>query len=350
MLDDKNPGRTEISALGEFGLIRHLTANFPIVNKSTLKSIGDDAAVVEYDADEQSLVSTDLLLEGVHFDLAWMPLRHLGYKAVAVNLSDIAAMNAVPQQILVSIGISNRFSVEALEELYAGIKLACDTHKVDLIGGDTSSSAHGLVLSVTVLGKARPQQMTFRNGAKVNDLICVSGDLGAAYAGLLILQREQKTFDANPAFQPDLQGYEYVLERQLKPEPRLDIIQKLAQAGISPNAMMDVSDGLSSELYHICSQSNTGCSIYEDKIPIDIETARVAEEFNLPELTLALHGGEDYELLFTVPLEAYDQLKDRDDITVIGHITDKNEGMNLISKAGQSIALKAQGWDSFTSL
>ncbi|PKP03706.1 MAG: thiamine-phosphate kinase [Bacteroidetes bacterium HGW-Bacteroidetes-6] len=347
MLDDKNPPRTEISSLGEFGLIRHLTQYFPLVNKSSLKGVGDDAAVVQYAKDEQTLISTDLLLEGVHFDLTWMPLQHLGYKAVAVNLSDIAAMNGIPQQILVSIGVSSRFPLEALEELYAGMKLACDKYKVDLIGGDTSSSVVGLVISITVLGKAKASDIVYRNGAKPNDLICVSGDLGGAYAGLLVLQREKKTFEANPNFQPDLQGLEYAIERQLKPEPRLDIIETLRKAGIKPSSMIDVSDGLSSELHHICTQSGTGCSIYEDKIPFDFETSKIAEEFNISSMTMALHGGEDYELLFTVPLEDYEKIKDNNDILVIGHITDKNEGLNLISKVGQSISLKAQGWDSF---
>ena len=349
MLEDKTPAHTDISTLGEFGLIHHLTKDFPLVNKSSLKGIGDDAAVIEYGAEEQTLLSTDLLLEGVHFDLSWMPLRHLGYKSIVVNLSDIAAMNGVAQQVLVSIGISNRFSVEALDELFAGMKMACDKYKVDLVGGDTSSSAQGLVISVTVVGKAKSEEIAYRNGAQVNDLICVSGDLGAAYAGLLILQREKKTFEANPNFQPDLQGFEYVIERQLKPEARFDVMEKLRKAGIKPTSMMDISDGLSSELHHICSQSGTGCSIYEEKIPVDIETGRVAEEFNVTDITMALHGGEDYELLFTVPLAEYEKLKDRDDILVIGHITDKNEGMNLITKAGQSISLKAQGWDSFRS-
>ncbi|HPE99126.1 MAG TPA: thiamine-phosphate kinase [Bacteroidales bacterium] len=349
MLEDKKPAHTDISTLGEFGLIHHLTKDFPLVNKSSRKGIGDDAAVIEYDAEEQTLLSTDLLLEGVHFDLSWMPLRHLGYKSIVVNLSDIAAMNGVAQQVLVSIGISNRFSVEALDELFAGMKMACDKYKVDLVGGDTSSSAQGLVISVTVVGKAKKEDIVYRNGAQVNDLICVSGDLGAAYAGLLILQREKKTFEANPNFQPDLQGFEYVIERQLKPEARFDVMEKLRKVGIKPTSMMDISDGLSSELHHICSQSGTGCSIYEEKIPVDIETGRVAEEFNVTDITMALHGGEDYELLFTVPLAEYEKLKDRDDILVIGHITDKNEGMNLITKAGQSISLKAQGWDSFRS-
>ena len=349
MLEDKKPAHTDISTLGEFGLIHHLTKDFPLVNKSSLKGIGDDAAVIEYDAEEKTLLSTDLLLEGVHFDLSWMPLRHLGYKSIVVNLSDIAAMNGVAQQVLVSIGISNRFSVEALDELFAGMKMACDKYKVDLVGGDTSSSAQGLVISVTVVGKAKSEEIAYRNGAQVNDLICVSGDLGAAYAGLLILQREKKTFEANPNFQPDLQGFEYVIERQLKPEARFDVMEKLRKVGIKPTSMMDISDGLSSELHHICSQSGTGCSIYEEKIPVDIETGRVAEEFNVTDITMALHGGEDYELLFTVPLAEYEKLKDRDDILVIGHITDKNEGMNLITKAGQSISLKAQGWDSFRS-
>ncbi len=347
MLEDKKPAFTNISSLGEFALINRLTKDFALVNKSTLKGIGDDAAVIGYEKDEKTLVSTDILNEGVHFDLSWMPLRHLGYKAITVNLSDIAAMNGVAQQVFVSIGISSRFGVEALDELFAGMKMACDKYKIDLAGGDTSSSAHGLVISITVLGKAKSDEIVYRHGAGENDLICVSGDLGASYAGLLVLQREKKTFEANPNFQPDLQGYEYVIERQLKPEARFDILEKLRKVSVKPTSMMDISDGLSSELHHICSQSGMGCCIYEEKIPIDIETGKVAEEFNITEITMALHGGEDYELLFTVPLSEYEKLKEREDILVIGHITGKGEGMNFITKAGQSISLKAQGWDSF---
>lgn len=347
MLEDKNPARTEISELGEFGLIEHLTKDFPIHNKSTKTAIGDDAAVIQYSAKEQTLISTDLLLEGIHFDLTWMPLLHLGYKAVVVNLSDIAAMNALPQQILVNIGISNRFSLEALDELYAGIRMACKKYKIDLIGGDTSSSAAGLFISITVIGKAVKEKIVYRNGAKENDIICVSGDLGAAYAGLLILQREKKTFEANPNFQPDLQGYEYVIGRQLKPEARLDIIEILKKKDIIPSSMIDVSDGLASELFHLCNKSNTACSIYEDKLPIDIQCNKVAEEFNIIQILSVLSGGEDYELLFTVHLEEYEKIKEINEISVIGHICNKKEGLNLINKTGESIPLKAQGWDSF---
>lgn len=347
MLEDKNPTRTNISSLGEFGLIKHLTQKFSLKNESSIKGIGDDAAVIKYSDDLQTLISTDLLIENIHFDLSWMPFKHLGYKAVAVNLSDIAAMNGTPKQILVSIGVSSRFPVEVIEEIYSGIELACNKYNVDLVGGDTSSSSHGLIISITVLGTAKPEDIVLRNGAKENDLICVSGNLGAAYAGLLILQREKRTFEANPNFQPDLQGYEYVIERQLKPEPRLDILQKLKENNVIPTSMMDISDGLSSELHHICSQSNVGCKIYEEKIPFDIETSRVADEYNITEMTMALHGGEDYELLFTIPISDYEKIKDKQDIFIIGHITDKKEGLNLVTRAGQSISLKAQGWDSF---
>jgi len=347
MPENTESNRTEISSLGEFGLIDLLTKDFPLHHDATKKAIGDDAAVIEFQNGEQALLSTDLLLEGIHFDLSWMPLRHLGYKSVMVNLSDIAAMNAIPKQILVSIGISNRFSLEALEEIYAGIRLACEQFKIDLIGGDTTSSAAGLAISITVIGSAKPEDITYRSGAKENDLICVSGDLGSAYAGLLVLQREKKTYEANPNFQPDLDNYEQVIGRQLKPTARVDIVELFREKNIKPTSMIDISDGLASELFHICKNSDCGCSIYEDKLPIDIQTAKVAEEFELTPITPALNGGEDYELLFTLSLDDYDKVKDIEKILIIGHITNKKAGLNLINKAGQSIELKAQGWDSF---
>ncbi len=347
MFAKKEENRTEIGALGEFGLIDRLTSTFTNKNESTLLGIGDDAAIIKTNSDQQLVVTTDLLVEGVHFDLSWMPLKHLGYKAVAVNLSDVAAMNATPKQITISLAISNRFSVEALEELYSGIFKACERYSVDLVGGDTTSSPGGLLISVTAIGSSVPKKITKRSGAKPSDLICVSGDLGGAYAGLLVLQREKKTFLANPNFQPDLDGCDYILERQLKPEPRLDIINALSQKEIVPTAMLDISDGLSSELHHICKHSVCGCTIYEEKIPLDVQTINIAEEFNLDPLTLALSGGEDYELLFTVPLSDYEKIKTIEGVSVIGHIEEKKEGMHLINNIGQKIALKALGWDSF---
>ncbi|MBN2730403.1 MAG: thiamine-phosphate kinase [Bacteroidales bacterium] len=347
MPENTEPKRTEISALGEFGLIDHLTSEFPIHHEATKKAIGDDAAVIEFPKDEQTLISTDLLLEGIHFDLSWMPLSHLGYKAVIVNLSDIAAMNAIPRQILVSIGVSNRFPLEALEEIYTGIRAACEQYKIDLIGGDTSSSAAGLAISITVIGSAKNDDIVYRSGAKENDLVCVSGDLGSAYSGLLILQREKKTFEANPNFQPDLDNYEVVIGSQLKPKARVDMVELFKEKKITPTSMIDISDGLASELFHICKNSDCGCSIYEEKLPIDIQTAQVAEEFEITPVMPALNGGEDYELLFTLSLDDYEKVKELHQIIIIGHISDKKDGINLINKAGQSIPLKAQGWDSF---
>lgn len=347
MFAKKEESRTEVGALGEFGLINRLTSPFINKNETTILGVGDDAAIIQTKNDEQLVVTTDLLVEGVHFDLSWMPLKHLGYKAVAVNLSDVAAMNALPKQITVSLAISNRFSVEALEEIYAGILKACERYEVDLIGGDTTSSPGGLLISITAIGTAMPEKITKRSGAKPSDLICVSGDLGGAYAGLLVLQREKKTFLANPNFQPDLEGCDYILERQLKPEPRLDITKALIEKGIVPTSMLDVSDGLASELHHICKNSLCGCTIYEEKIPLDVQTINIAEEFNLDPLTLALSGGEDYELLFTVPLSEYEKVKSIDGISVIGHIEESKEGMHLINNIGHKIALKALGWDSF---
>lgn len=347
MFAGKDNERTEIKSLGEFGLIDRLTSGFKTKHSSTILGIGDDAAIIHPSENEHLVVTTDMLVEGVHFDLSWMPLKHLGYKSVAVNLSDIAAMNAEARQITVSIAISNRFSVEALDELYQGMQLACERYGADLVGGDTTSSPSGLVISISAIGTTKPELVTRRSGAKVTDLICVSGDLGGAYAGLLLLQREKRTFMANPAFQPDLEGNDYILERQLKPEPRFDITKQLAASSILPTSMIDISDGLASELHHICKQSGCGCTIYEDKIPLDVQTINTAEEFNLDPLTLALSGGEDYELLFTVPLADFEKLRDIEGIAVIGHIEEKEEGLHLVNNIGQKISLKALGWDSF---
>ena len=342
----------EISEYGEFGLIRHLTENFPIKHKSTLYGVGDDCAVIDA-SDGKTVVTTDLLLEGIHFDLTYCPMRHLGYKACVVNFSDVYAMMGVPRQMTVSLGISKRFKVEDLEELYAGIKMACDVYGVDLVGGDTSASMTGLTISITCIGVAK--QPVYRNGARPNDLICVSGDLGAAYMGLQLLEREKAIYyqqiqngDKKAEFQPKFQGKEYLLERQLKPEARKDIVEALQQAGITPTAMMDISDGLSSELLHISSQSKVGCRIYEERIPIDYQTAIQAEEFNLNVTTVAMNGGEDYELLFTVPLEQNEQIQQLPGIRLIGHITPESLGCAMITRDGNSeVALKAQGWNAF---
>lgn len=336
--------RTELSNLGEFGLIHKLTKDLNIKNPTTLYGVGDDAALLD-SLGRKILISTDLLIEGVHFDLSYVPLKHLGYKSAVVNFSDIAAMNAKPSQITVSLALSNRFSLEAIEELYAGIKLACDKYSVDLVGGDTTSSRSGLVISVTVIGYEDSEKVVFRNGAKETDLICVSGDLGAAYAGLLILEREKSGFVANPDMQPDLEGNDYILERQLKPEARIDIVDILEKEGIRPTAMMDVSDGLASELKHICSQSNVGCTIYEEKIPIDQTTFNTARDFNIDPTTCAMNGGEDYELLFTAPITDFDKLKNIPEISIIGHITDQNSGLQLVTKNGVTSPISAQGWD-----
>ena len=339
--------RTEIASLGEFGLIDHLTKQVEVKNDSTLKGIGDDAAVLDY-KEKQVLVTTDLLLEGIHFDLTYVPLKHLGYKSAVVNFSDIYAMNGQPKQITVSLGISKRFSVEDLEQLYAGIQLACDVYHVDLIGGDTSASLTGLAISITCIGEANKEKIVYRNGARENDLICVSGDLGAAYMGLQLLEREKKVFAGEKNFQPAFEGREYLLERQLKPEARKDIIEELAKRDIVPTAMMDISDGLSSELLHICRQSHTGCRIYEERIPIDYQTAVMAEEFNMSLITAALNGGEDYELLFTVPLAKHDDISALPGIRIIGHITAPSLGAYMITRDGAEIELKAQGWNSLS--
>jgi len=337
--------RTEISTLGEFGLIKHLTEKFKINNPSTLKGVGDDAAVLDY-KDKQVLVTTDLLLEGIHFDLVYTPLKHLGYKAAVVNFSDIYAMNGQPKQITVSIGVSKRFSVEDLTQIYDGIELACQHYGVDLVGGDTSASLTGLTISITCIGEGEKDKIVYRNGAKANDLICVSGDLGSAYMGLQLLEREKVVFTASAESQPDFEGKDYILQRQLKPEARRDIVQALAEKGIVPTAMMDISDGLSSELIHICTQSNAGCRIYEDKIPINYQAVVMAEELNMSIVTAALNGGEDYELLFTASIDDYEKIITMEGVGIVGHITKPELGLNLVGREGEEIALKAQGWNS----
>lgn len=336
--------RTEISTFGEFGLIEHLTKNIELKNPETIYGVGDDAAVLNT-GNQQTLVTTDMLMEGVHFDLVYTPLKHLGYKAAMVNFSDIYAMNGTPKQITVSIAVSKRFCIEDLEQFYEGLKLACQVHNVDIIGGDTTSSITGLAISITCIGLANKDEIVYRNGAKETDLICVTGDLGAAYMGLQLLEREKAVFNGEKEVNPDFAGKEYLLERQLKPEARKDIIQELRKAGITPTAMMDISDGLSSELMHICSQSNTGCRIYEDRLPIDYQTAVMAEELNMNVSTCALNGGEDYELLFTVPLTAHDKVSAIKGAKVIGYITKPELRCGLITRENQEIELKAQGWN-----
>lgn len=342
----ENASRTELSTLGEFGLIDHLTKDFELKN-NTLKGIGDDAAIIKYSDNKVSVVSTDLLLEGVHFDLSYFPLKHLGYKAITVNLSDICAMNAIPKQVTVSIGSSNRFSLEALEELYAGIQLACVRYGVDLVGGDTSTSKQGLVISVTAIGEAEETKLVYRNGAKPLDLLVVSGDLGAAYCGFQLLEREKRVFIANPQAQPDLAGHDYIIERQLKPEARKDIVVLLDSLGVKPTSMIDISDGLSSECFHLAKQSKVGITIYEDKIPLDPTTYNFARELDLDPSLTALSGGEDYELLMTISQADYTKIQNHPDFSVIGFVTPAEEGMNLISKGGQKHSLKAQGWTAF---
>lgn len=338
--------RTEISTLGEFGLIRHLTEGIELKNESSRHGVGDDAAVLAYPADREVLMTTDLLLEGVHFDLTYVPLKHLGYKAAVVNFSDIYAMNGTPRQITVSLGLSKRFCVEDMEALYAGIRLACEEYGVDIVGGDTTSSLTGLTISITCIGDVERGKAVYRNGAHDTDLICVSGDLGAAYMGLQLLEREKLALkDADGDVQPDFAGREYLLERQLKPEARRDIIQKLREAGIRPTAMMDISDGLSSELLHICTQSKVGCRIYEEHIPLDYQTAVMAEELNMNVTTCALNGGEDYELLFTVPIADHEKVSEMEGVKLIGHITKAELGCALITRDGQEFELKAQGWN-----
>ena len=344
MIEDKNQHRTQLSDLGEFGLIDHLTKNFKIQHASTIKGIGDDAAVLEF-KNNKMVVTTDLLVEGVHFDLSYMPLKHLGYKAVVVNLSDVYAMNAKATQITVSIAVSNRFSLEALEELYAGIETAAKIYNVDVVGGDTTSSNAGLLISVTAIGEV--QLPVYRNGAKISDLLVVSGDLGGAFMGLQVLEREKEVYKVNPNNQPDLEPYTYIIERQLKPEARKDIVQLLKDLGVTPTAMIDISDGLSSEIIHLCKQSGVGCDLYEEKIPLDPQVISTCEEFNIDSTTVALNGGEDYELLFTIAQEDFPKIKANPNFSVIGYMKEASEGIHLVTRGNTKIAMKAQGWKNF---
>ena len=340
--------RSEISQLGEFGLIDHISENFNPKNASSVKGIGDDAAVITA-GDDCLLISTDMLVEGIHFDLAYTPIQHLGYKAVAVNVSDIAAMNGVAEQITVSIALSNRFSVEAVDALYAGIKSACENYKVDLVGGDTTSSVSGLIISITVLGRAKKENITYRSGAKLNDIICVTGDLGAAFMGLQVLEREKQVYVSDPDMQPNIEKYEYLVGRQLRPEARTDIVFDLREAGVQPSSMIDISDGLASELLHIAKNSGVGIRIYDDTIPIDNVAFETAVEFNLDPLTCALNGGEDYELLFTISKDDQEKIKNHPDIHFIGYVHDRKDQNVLVTKEGSIVPLKAQGWDHFTA-
>jgi len=344
-MDFDNTADTELVELGEFGLIKHLTQHIEINHKSTKTGVGDDAAVIDNDT-LQTAVSTDMLVEGVHFDLTYVPLRHLGYKSVVVNLSDIYAMNAEPRQILVSIAISNRFRLDAIEELYAGMLMACKKYNIDLVGGDTTSSRSGLIINITAIGAAKKEDLVYLSGAKETNLLCVSGDLGGAYMGLQVLEREKSVFTENPKIQPDLEGKDYILERQLKPEARKDIIELLKSLGVKPTAMIDVSDGLSSEILHICSDSKVGVELYEEKMPIDPLTYDTARAFNLDPTLCVLSGGEDYELLFTVDISDYDKIKNSMDISIIGHITNEAKGCLMVSKSGTVHELKAQGWNA----
>ncbi len=345
-MDDSNSKLTPLSELGEFGLIDKLTSDIKIKNSSTVVGIGDDAAVIKAETDMLTLVSKDLLLEGIHFDMMYTPLKHLGYKAAAVNFSDIVAMNGKPKQLLIGIGVGAKFSVEAIEEIYTGVKIACENYGVDFVGGDTTSSASGLVISATIIGEVEKDKIVYRKGASLDDLICVSGDLGGAYIGLLILEREKQAFKANPDIQPELSEHDYVLQRQLKPEARIDIIDILAKNKIVPTSMIDVSDGLASDVKHLCKASNTGCVLSEEKIPIDQETFDMSKEFNLVPSVSALNGGEDYELLFTIKQSDYEKIKDIEEITVIGYMVDVKEGERLITVDDVSIELEAQGWDA----
>ena len=346
MIEDKNQQRTQLSDLGEFGLIDHLTKNFKINQTSTIKGIGDDAAVLEFGS-KKIVVTTDLLVEGVHFDLSYMPLKHLGYKAVIVNLSDVYAMNAMATQVTVSIAVSNRFPLEALEELYAGIETAANFYNVDVIGGDTTSSKTGLLISVTAIGEVENE--VYRNGAKPNDLLVVTGDLGGAYMGLQVLEREKEVFKVNPNNQPDLEPYTYIIERQLKPEARRDIVKLLKDLDVKPTSMIDVSDGLSSEIIHLCKQSEVGCDLYEAKIPLDPQVIATCEEFNIDSTTVALNGGEDYELLFTISQEDFPKIKGNPNFSVIGFMKDASLGIDLVTRAETKIPIKAQGWKNFNA-
>ena len=338
--------RTEIAELGEFGLIEKIKEKFPISGDKTLLGIGDDAAVLEY-GENLTLLSTDMLLEGVHFDLSYMPLQHLGYKAVAVNVSDIAAMNGIPKQITVNLALSNRFSIEAVNALYEGIKYACNDYKIDLVGGDTTASSSGLVISVSIVGEAAKKNIVYRNGAEVKDILCVTGDLGAAYLGLQIMEREKEVYKANPEMQPELSAYEYLVKRQLKPKARMDVVFELAELDIVPTAMIDISDGLASESFHICKESDLGVSIFEDKLPIGQEVYNAAAEFKMDPTTCALNGGEDYELLFTIGHHDFEKIKNHEDIHMIGYMEKKENGRNLVTKKENVVALQAQGWKHF---
>ena len=345
MIEDKNQQRTPLSTLGEFGLIDHLTANFSVKQKSTIKGIGDDAAVLSH-KNKHIVMTTDLLVEGVHFDLSYMPLKHLGYKAVMVNLSDVYAMNANATQITVSIAVSNRFPLEALEELYAGIETAASIYNVDVVGGDTTSSTSGLLISVTAIGEINEEDVVYRNGAKPNDLLVVTGDLGGAYLGLQVLEREKEVFKVNPNSQPDLDMYTYIIERQLKPEARKDIVKLLKDLDVKPTSMIDISDGLSSEVIHLCKQSNVGCDVYENKIPLDPQVISTCEEFEIDSTTVALNGGEDYELLMTISQADFPKIKANPNLTVIGYITEASAGMHLVTRADTKIPIQAQGWNA----
>ena len=346
MLEDKSPQRTSLEELGEFGLIEHLTKNFELQHSSSIKGIGDDAAVLDF-GNKKTIVSTDMLVEGVHFDLSYVPLKHLGYKSVIVNLSDIYAMNAAATQITVSIAVSNRFPLEALEEFFEGVATACKLYNIDLVGGDTTSSTKGMIISVTSIGIANEENLVYRNGARPNDLLVVSGDLGGAYLGLQVLEREKEVFKVNPNNQPDLEPYSYLVERQLKPEARKDVVELLEKLEVKPTSMIDISDGLSSEILHLCKQSGVGCNLFEDKIPLDPTVISTTEEFKMDSTMVALSGGEDYELLFTIDQKDFDQIKGNPNLTVIGHMTEKAEGSHLISRANTKIQLTAQGWNSF---
>ena len=348
MLEDKNQSKTALSSLGEFGLIEHLTTQFKINNKSTITGIGDDAAILNFKG-ESVVVTTDFLVEGVHFDLSYMPLKHLGYKAVVVNLSDVYAMNAMASQITVSIAVSNRFTLEAMEALYQGIQTAAKTYGVDVVGGDTTSSISGLTLSVSAIGHVKASKAVKRNGAKSNDLLVISGDIGAAYLGLQVLEREKEVFKVNPKNQPELERYSYIIERQLKPEARKDIVTLLNDLKVQPTSMIDISDGLSSEVIHLCKQSGVGCDLYEEKIPLDPQVISTCEEFNIDSTTIALSGGEDYELLMTISQADYPKIKGNPNLTVIGHMTEKASGIHLVTRAQEKIPLVAQGWNGFKS-
>ncbi|MCB4799064.1 thiamine-phosphate kinase [Neotamlana laminarinivorans] len=345
MIEDKNQQRTQLSDLGEFGLIDHLTKNFKINHSSTIKGIGDDAAVLNFK--KQVVVTTDLLVEGVHFDLSYMPLKHLGYKSVIVNLSDVYAMNATATQVTISIAVSNRFPLEAIEAIYAGIETAAKIYNIDVIGGDTTSSNKGLLISVTAIGEVDENGVVYRNGAKPNDLLVVSGDIGAAYMGLQVLEREKEVYKVNPNNQPDLEPYTYIIERQLKPEARKDIVKLLSDLDVKPTSMIDISDGLSSEIMHLCTQSKVGCDLYENKLPLDPQVISTCEEFNIDSTTVALNGGEDYELLFTISQDDYPKIKANPNLSVIGFIKEEKEGMHLITRADTKIPIKAQGWKNF---